>query len=159
VKKTGSCDALVDFSDFLPTLAELAGARLPEGYALDGHSFAPLLAGKPFAGRPWVYSNLGTARWLRDRNWLLDGDGKLWYCGDNRDETKGYENKTASDSSDAAAARRRFAEILATIPAPDLNDPEVGAALRRYQQKALNPPQKKPHLDAAKKKSRSPNDN
>ena len=41
------CDELIDLSDVLPTLAELAGADLPEGVAIDGRSFAPFLSGRP----------------------------------------------------------------------------------------------------------------
>ena len=38
------CDDLIDFTDFMPTLAELAGATLP-AVTLDGTSFAPQLRG------------------------------------------------------------------------------------------------------------------
>jgi len=48
-------DALIDFSDVLPTLAELAGAEVPAELDVDGQSFAPLLQGRPFAGRQWIY--------------------------------------------------------------------------------------------------------
>ena len=135
MKPTGPCNALVDFADVLPTLAELAGARLPEGYALDGTSFAPLLQGKPFPGREWIHSFLGTARWLRDQRWLLDGDGKFYDCGNSRDETAGYRDVTASTEPEVLAARSRFEAILKTIPAPDRNDPVIGPALIRFEQK------------------------
>ncbi|MEO0445713.1 MAG: sulfatase-like hydrolase/transferase, partial [Verrucomicrobiota bacterium] len=42
----GETDALTDFSDLLPTFAELGGAELPEGLELDGVSIAPLLLGE-----------------------------------------------------------------------------------------------------------------
>lgn len=45
---------LVDFSDVLPTLAEVAGARVPASSMLDGRSFAPVLRGEP-GTREWVY--------------------------------------------------------------------------------------------------------
>jgi len=41
---------LVDFSDFFPTFAELAGAKLPDGVAIDGRSFASQLMGQ--RGKP-----------------------------------------------------------------------------------------------------------
>jgi arylsulfatase A len=47
--------ALIDFSDVLPTMAELAGAEVPKELDIDGHSFAPLLQGKPFKAREWIY--------------------------------------------------------------------------------------------------------
>ncbi len=37
---------LIDFSDLLPTFAELAGAKLPAGIKFDGTSFAPQLRGE-----------------------------------------------------------------------------------------------------------------
>ena len=47
-------DHLIDFTDVLPTLADLAGARLPDR-PIDGVSFAPLLRGEdPPPGREWV---------------------------------------------------------------------------------------------------------
>ena len=40
------CDDLIDVSDFLPTLAEVAGGELPSGITLDGRSFANRLEGE-----------------------------------------------------------------------------------------------------------------
>src|SRR4029453_1872946 len=37
---------LIDFTDLLPTFAELAGAKLPAGVKFDGRSFAPQLKGE-----------------------------------------------------------------------------------------------------------------
>jgi arylsulfatase A len=132
VKRAGPSDALVDFADILPTLADLGGARLPEGYTLDGMSFAPLLQGKPLPDRGWIHSYLGTARWLRDQRWLLDGNGKFYDCGTNRDETAGYRDVTASTEPEVLAAKSRFEAILKIIPAPDRNDPVIGPALNRF---------------------------
>ncbi len=42
-----TCAELVDFTDLLPTLLDLAGTTPPEGYALDGRSILPLLDGRP----------------------------------------------------------------------------------------------------------------
>lgn len=39
-------DALVDFTDILPTFADLAQSKVPASYTLDGQSFAPLILGK-----------------------------------------------------------------------------------------------------------------
>ena len=38
-------DALIDLSDFQPSLAELAGAPLPGDRVVDGRSFDPVLRG------------------------------------------------------------------------------------------------------------------
>ncbi len=48
-------DALTDFTDLLPTFAELGGATLPQGLTLDGKSIAPLLLGKADdSPRDWI---------------------------------------------------------------------------------------------------------
>ncbi|MBN1350299.1 sulfatase-like hydrolase/transferase [candidate division KSB1 bacterium] len=55
---------LIDFSDFVPTLAECAGANLPENWTIDGQSFYPLLCGKQASPREWVFMHY----WGRGRN-------------------------------------------------------------------------------------------
>ena len=51
----GETDALTDFSDWLPTFAEWAGAPLPSDRPVDGKSLAPLLLGKTSdSDRDWI---------------------------------------------------------------------------------------------------------
>ena len=48
-------DALTDFSDLLPTFAELGGATLPADIVLDGKSLAPVILGKAAESpRDWI---------------------------------------------------------------------------------------------------------
>ncbi len=70
-------DDLVDFSDVLPTLVEVAGVERPEDVTLDGRSFAPQLLGEPGTPRDWVYSQLGNRKFVREHRWKLHGDGQL----------------------------------------------------------------------------------
>lgn len=50
-------DGLIDFTDLLPTFAELAGAGLPEEHKFDGHSFAQHILGKADdTQRTWILS-------------------------------------------------------------------------------------------------------
>ena len=49
-------DDLIDFADFLPTLADAAGLQLPNRPQLDGRSFQPQLLGAPGAPREWHYT-------------------------------------------------------------------------------------------------------
>ena len=49
-------DDPVDLTDFLPTFAELAGAELPKGMPIDGHSFAGRLLGDgDYEPHHWAY--------------------------------------------------------------------------------------------------------
>lgn len=110
-------DDLIDFSDVLPTLAELAGAPLPRGVQIDGRSFAPRLLGRKGNPREWIFSYLTDRRMLRDRRWLLEGDGKFYDCGNRRDG-EGYRDVTDSREPEVLEARKRFDAILRQLPAP-----------------------------------------
>ncbi|MBI1310502.1 sulfatase-like hydrolase/transferase [bacterium] len=84
-------DQLVDISDFLPTLQEVAGAPVPDG--LDGISFAQLLKGKDGPARSWMYCfyhprpERGQARrFVRDHTWKLYGDGSFFNIHADVDE-------------------------------------------------------------------------
>ena len=46
----------MEFSDFLPTLCEVAGAPLPENYPGDGLSLWPVLSGTGSRNKEYVYS-------------------------------------------------------------------------------------------------------
>jgi len=123
VKPVGECRELVQFADILPTLADLAGTTIPEDNPLDGVSFAPLLRGQPFKGRDWIFSYYADKRFLRDKRFLLDGEGKLWDCGDRRDE-QGYVDVTDSNDPAVQEARRKFDALLEKLPPPDPESPE-----------------------------------
>jgi hypothetical protein len=70
---------------------------------------------------------------LRDGRWLLEGDGRFYYCGDNRDG-KGYRDVTDSDDPEVLAARKRFAAILTGLPGPQ--QPATKAARAKAGAKA-----------------------
>ncbi|MFT5496913.1 MAG: arylsulfatase A [Kiritimatiellia bacterium] len=73
----GEPDGLIDFTDFLPTLAELGQGELPDDRVLDGQSFAGTLRGKPTPGRDWVFTEWAGHAWIRDHRWKLYDDGRL----------------------------------------------------------------------------------
>jgi arylsulfatase A len=108
VKPGRVCTDLIDFSDFFPTLIELAGAKPPAGVTLDGQSFAAQLRGQPGRPREWVYVQLQDERYVRDARWKLYGDGTL--C-DMKDAPFG-ETPVKDGGADATAARRRLQAVL-----------------------------------------------
>jgi len=123
----GACDELVDFTDVVPTCVELAGGTLPAGDVFDGHSFAPLILGQPFTGREWIFTQWYGCRWLRTKRWLIDGRGRFYDCGDNRNEwvPGAYTDVTMSEDEEVISVRKDLELILETMPAPDYDDPEL----------------------------------
>lgn len=123
-------DALIDFSDVLPTLLDFAGARMPDGESIDGRSFAPILRGEHNAAqREWIFSYYGYQRMLRDKRWYLDGNGRFYDCGDDR-TGRFYKDVTDSQAPDVLAAKQRFEAILAKYPALPPEHPHR----QRYEQ-------------------------
>ena len=77
------CRRLVDFSDWLPTLLEVAGVKSTENQSaktLDGHSFAPLLT-DPLQPSPRKYAfaeGRGGKAWVRTQRFKLYEDGRFF---------------------------------------------------------------------------------
>jgi arylsulfatase A len=120
---------LVDFSDFVPTFQELAGAPIPSG--LDGVSFAPQLRGKQGKPREWIYcyynprpERTEAVRFVRDQRWKLYGDGRFFDIANDPDE----KSPITQDST----ARRKLAHALATMPSE-------GESLLQYKTSADGP--------------------
>lgn len=132
--------ALVDLSDIFPTIAELIGAPLPEGRAIDGRSFAKVLTGESEGEREWAFSFLADTRVLRDDRWLLEFNeprdfGRFYDCGEARDG-RGYRDVTDSTDPEVVAARERFARILEGLPAPKL-DPKDSEEAHEKMRRAM----------------------
>jgi arylsulfatase A len=124
---------LIDFSDLLPTFAELAGARLPQGITFDGRSFAPQLRGQSGHPREWIFVQLGRGWYARDDAWKLNERGELFSMKD----APFVEEPISPGTTDPAAqaARKRLQAVLDTLnPAGGKVEP-VGAARKKAQAK------------------------
>ena len=101
---------LIDFSDLLPTFADLAGAKLPEGVKFDGRSFAPQLRGEKGNPREWLFVQLGRGWYVRDDGWKLNERGELFSMKD----APFVEEPIAAGTTDPAAqaARTRLQAVL-----------------------------------------------
>jgi arylsulfatase A len=108
---------VIDLSDVLPTIAEVARAPLPRGVTIDGRSFAPELRGEPGSPREWVFSQLGDERFARDRRWILHGDGRLHDLEADPFEKKDLAASASADPA-AAAARGRLQAALDALRPP-----------------------------------------
>ncbi len=131
-------DGLIDFTDLLPTFAELAGATLPEDTKFDGLSFASHILGKTDdTERTWILSMGGGAgtyipetgqvvnnykyrdRVIRDKQFKL-------YVETDRSSAKlvdlkadPAELKNVLNNPDFSAALNKLQEIEKMFPAED----------------------------------------
>ena len=94
---------LVDFSDFLPTFAALAGAKLPEGVTIDGRSLAPQLKGEAGQPREWVFLQLAKQWYTRNAGWKLTHAGELF----DMSGAPWEERPVPADTKDPAALAAR----------------------------------------------------
>ena len=93
-------EALIDFSDFLPTFAELGG-KPAKSNQLDGVSFAHLLTGVQRPGRMWAYSESRGKYWVRDQRFKLYSTGAFYDLQSDPDERRNLRKNPPA----AAAAR------------------------------------------------------
>jgi arylsulfatase A len=121
--------ALVDFSDFFATFAELGGAQLPEGVTLDSHSFAPQIKNQNGTPREWVYVELNGRSFVRDARYKLTNRGEFFDLKNAPFE----EIPVPADTTDstATAARQRLQQVLDEHPTA----PGIGG---KAKQKAAN---------------------
>ena len=122
VNADGLSAALIDTSDVMPTLVELAGTSLPAGHPIDGKSFVPILQGKKKETRDWIFSYLGDRRVLRTKRYLIENNapyhfGTLYDCGKHRNGT-GYQDVTHSTNPDVLKAKAKLLAILETQSVP-----------------------------------------
>lgn len=125
---------LVDFSDILPTFADLAGAKIPENVKFDGRSFAPQLRGEPGKPRDWIFVQLGRQWYVREPGWKLNQKGELF----NMKDAPFIETlvDSGAETADAKAARQRLQAALDQLnPAGGKVEP-AGAAKKNRKKKA-----------------------
>lgn len=101
---------LIDFTDFLPTIAEAAGIRLPSTLPLDGRSFVPQLFGQPGNPRDWYYSwyarNGGAngVEFAADRQFKLYADGRFFDVSVDPLENQPLRNSSLPSNAKASHA-------------------------------------------------------
>lgn len=118
---------LIDFSDILPTLAEIGQATLPER-ALDGRSFWPQCLGEKGNPREWIFQyywpkayswipdELGEEEliWVHNAHYKLHGNGLFYDIKNDREETTpiSQENRTEEQQ----AAYKLFTQAISSMP-------------------------------------------
>lgn len=97
---------MVDSSDFVPTFAEIAGAKLPEKKIIDGRSFAASIRGEAGQAREWVFLQLAKQWYAREAGWKLTQAGELYDMSDAPYSEKIVPVETKNLA--AIAARKRL---------------------------------------------------
>ncbi len=111
---------LVDFTDFYPTLAELAGIKLGKSDPIDGRSFLPQLHGEAGHPRDWVlchyqpYWNKTPGQFARTQQYKLYRDGTFFKTPNDLKE----QNNLAKTklTPDAQQAKKQLQTILEQCP-------------------------------------------
>jgi len=98
-----TCADLIDFSDFVPTFAAAAGAKLPENVVIDGQSFLPQIKGEKGNSREWAFVQLARMWYVRSLNWKLNEKGELYDMSGAPFE----EKLVPADSTDPVAMAER----------------------------------------------------
>ena len=112
-------DDLIDFTDFLPTLAEVIGFQVPEHVSVDGVSFWDRLQGRAGLPREWIYTffnpypydrDLGhpPVVYVRDKRYQLFKDGLFF----DVEADPLLINPLPSDDEDSREARGRLQGVL-----------------------------------------------
>lgn len=109
-------DDLVDFSDFYPTLASIAGIQkdeLPD--RLDGVSIHPLLEGKVREQKPFIYSVFfhPLSSYIRNKLYKYHLDGRLYNIVNDPREL--YPYYSCNDNPETARAREELKGQLAEL--------------------------------------------
>jgi arylsulfatase A len=124
---------LIDFTDVLPTIADLMGTKIPKTWDTDGISFAPQINGKKGTKRPWVFVhyspllgpgvNQYAARFFRDHRYKLYHDGRFYDL--QLDPEEKHNIPKGSETSAARKIRAVFEKEFAKLPAWQPGDPGV----------------------------------
>lgn len=123
----------MDFSDFLPTIAEIAGGSPPAGVTIDGRSFARELRGGPGEAREWIFVELGKHWYVRDGQWKLNEQGELF----DMTAAPFHEKAVPHDFNDGAAARKHLQTVLDELD-PDGGKRDTGDGSGRHAKKNKN---------------------
>lgn len=131
-------DALIDFSDLLPTFADLGGTTLPNEFQFDGKSFKNLILGeKDKSDRDWIltmgslparinYGRVKNVHKFRDRalrgeryKVFVDTLQQITEIYDLKKDIKEVNNLLNSKSGDVQRALLKFRNIVNELPSED----------------------------------------
>ncbi|MEM7018253.1 MAG: sulfatase-like hydrolase/transferase [Pseudomonadota bacterium] len=116
-------EALIDFTDFLPTITQVAGGPQPNKRIIDGQSFLPILNNTAQETRQWIYSfydprwgTLSKSRFARDRQYKLYDDGRFFDVKNDALETSPIAETALQ--GDAAMTYSKLQKVLKDMSQP-----------------------------------------
>jgi arylsulfatase A-like enzyme len=113
IKAASYDDGLVDFSDWLPTLAEIGVAKV--GHKIDGISFAAKLFGLPRnsrESRSFAFSeSKGGKAWVRTQHYKLYNNGNFYDVRNDAMEKKLLKNVVGKTAQERDALQAAFAKL------------------------------------------------
>ena len=123
IKPGTVCSNMVDFSDFLPTIAELGEAKLPADREIDGRSFLPQLLGKRGNPRKSIFVHydkdpkrdpprMRRVRFAYDGQYKLYQDGRVYDVPNDIEEEHALDKETFSN-----AAKAKLSELQQALDA------------------------------------------
>ncbi len=125
---------LIDASDFLPTLSEIAGAEVPKNDTIDGVSFAGTLLGRQnVKQREWIFIELGNKWFVRSLQWKLNRDGELYDMANAPYEEKLITSANQTESSEVA--RQSLQKVMDNL-SPQTGKLDTGSGDGRHGSKA-----------------------
>ncbi|MEM6698541.1 MAG: sulfatase-like hydrolase/transferase [Bacteroidota bacterium] len=81
--KQGKQEILVNLSDMLPTIAEIADVKIPYSYEINGQSLLPYLTTEGTSHRDWIYGYHKASQIIRGDLVLRDGNNIWWDVSKN----------------------------------------------------------------------------
>lgn len=111
---------LIDFSDFLPTLMEAAGAAIPQDFHTDGVSFFPGLKGEQSNLREWLFCHYAPQwgkfvprRFVHNAKWKRYENGEIYHTEVDSEEKNPLKLEDLDAETQALMAE--YAAVLAEL--------------------------------------------
>jgi arylsulfatase A len=115
---------MIDFTDFLPTVADAARISIPADYdTIDGVSFYKQLTGAFYTPRDWIFDHYQPAldngsnilkRWIQDTTYkLYDSTGKFYNIF--KDPGEKYPIKTVDMTPQEKQIKKQFQNVMDTL--------------------------------------------
>jgi len=129
-RQNTATDELIDYSDMLPTFAEIADIEIPENWTIDGRSILPIIQDNAFTPRPWVFTQIQNNWALRGPIYRLNRDGRFFDMSD----APFSSTELTSLTPEQAALRDEYQAVL------DAFDPANGPTYESHQDRIWNNP-------------------